>query len=175
MKFEYTLSEEDFLAFQLFNVSTTGNLKKRKRRTQILLPISFLALAAAFYFDSNTAMSIYFVGCAVVFALFYGKYMHWRYKQHYIKQVKRYYSNLFGMSIQIQLQDDALLSQDKTSESKVNLSEITVVNETDKHFFLRISNANSLIIPKDKVNVPRLKDRLQELNISIDERLDWKW
>lgn len=79
------------------------------------------------------------------------------------------------MSIQIQLQDDALLSQDKTSESKVNLSEITVVNETDKHFFLRISNANSLIIPKDKVNVPRLKDRLQELNISIDERLDWKW
>lgn len=175
MKIEYTLSEEDFLAFQLFNVSTVGNLKKRKRRAQILLPISFLALAAMFYFDSNTVMSLYFVGCAAVFALFYGKYMHWRYKQLYIRQVKHYYSNLFGMSIQVELQDDHLFSQDKTSESKIKLAEITAVNEIDTHFFLRVSNTNSLIIPKNKIDVLQFKNRLQELNLPINESLDWKW
>jgi hypothetical protein len=175
MKFEYTLLEEDFLAFQLFNVSTVGNLKKRKRRAQILLPVSFLALAVMFYLDANTVMSLYFVGCAVVFALFYGRYMRWRYKQHYIKQVKRYYSGLFGNQIELQLLDDHLFSQDKSGEVKVKLTEITVVNEIETHFFLLVSNANSLIIPKNKVDVSQLKNRFQELNISINEHLDWAW
>ncbi|WP_299460663.1 YcxB family protein [uncultured Microscilla sp.] len=176
MNLAYTLSENDFLTFQLFNVSTSGRLQKRKTRARILFPVAFLGLAIVFYLDSDTRMSAYFVGCALIFGLFYGKYMNWRYKFHYIKQVKHYYSDLFGNHIRIELQDDYIFTQDSTSEAKVKISEIEVINEISSHFFVKVSNANSLIIPKNQqVDALALKNRFKELNIDINECLDWKW
>lgn len=176
MKLAYTLAEDDFLTFQLFNASTSSRLQKRKTRARILFPVAFLSLALMFYLDSDTRMSAYFVGCALVFGLFYGKYMSWRYKFHYTKQVKHYYSGLFGNHICLDLQDGYLLTQDSTSEAKVKISEIEVINEISSHFFVKVSDANSLIIPKSQqVDALALKNKFKELNIEINECLDWKW
>jgi len=40
---------------------------------------------------------------------------------------------------------------------------------------IKISNGNSLVIPKEQINISSLKHDLKRLNFTINRYLDWKW
>lgn len=176
MNLEYSLEEEDFLTFQFYTASKSNRIKRKKKAGWILLTLGAIILTFYFYLDNETTLTYYFAIVSVATAIFYPKYFKWRYKKHYSNYIQENYSKQIGLPVTIYFGDSIIKMVDKTGESKINNSEIEIVNETMHHFFIKISTGLSLIIPKTKVhNLNGLKETFAKLNFSINCEPKWKW
>ena len=120
-------------------------------------------------------MIICFAVTSVIIGVFYPKYFNWRYKRHYKNHIKENYRNRFGHIENVEFSSKYIYSKSKIGEGKIFLTEIEEVNETAKHFFLKISTGMSLIIPKREINdVIGLKEEFLTLGLIIKEELNWK-
>lgn len=176
MQIEYKIEENDFLAYQLFTASKSKRINQRKKKETYLIFFASLLLGVYFYFQSNVGLVFYCCSVAVLTLLFYSKYYNWKYKQHYKKFIQENYSNRFGEQVELSINDDFLYSKDKTGEGKIKLEEIEVINETENHFFIKISTGTSLIIPKDSLKSSTdLKSKFDSLGSKIETDLNWNW
>jgi hypothetical protein len=176
MTLEYKINEQDFLDFQLFTASKSDRINKKKRNGWILLTLGSIVIAFYFFLSENIAMTIYFGLVAIVCGLFYPKYFKWRYKKHYKTYIQENYSKRFGQIEYLEINSDYIFSKDKTGEGKINLSEIERVDETDNHFFLKISTGMSLLIPKSELgNIDKLREKFKEIGLIINDETKWSW
>ena len=176
MTIEYKIEEQDFLEFQLFTASKSDRINKKKRNGWVLLTAGSFIVAFYFYLNKNTAMTIYFGIVALACGLFYPKYFKWRYKKHYKAFIKENYSKRFGQIESLEINGDYIFSKDKTGEGKINLNEIERVDETDNHFFLKISTGLSLLIPKGElVNIEELREKFKEIGVIVNDETKWTW
>lgn len=176
MTIEYKVSEQDFLDFQLYTASQSERINKKKRNGWILLTVGSIAFAIFFYLQQDIILTIYLALVALACGLFYPKYFIWRYKKHYKVHIKENYSKRFGETEFLEIKEDAIFSKDKTGEGKINVSEIEKVDETNKHFFLKISTGFSLIIPKEGIeNVDELRTKFLSLGLAVNDMTNWKW
>jgi hypothetical protein len=174
MKLEITTKEEDFVTYQLYTSLKLEGIIKKLKNNHLWLSVGFLILGLYFYFIENIVMAIYFGGFGIISAIFYPKYFKWRYKQHYEKHIREHYKYRFGEVSTLEFTETDLLSKDKTGDSKLNLSEIEVINEISTHFFLKFTTNVSLIIPKRELIVPTetsVSAKFEELGLVIN---DWK-
>ena len=170
MKLDYKIDEQDFLDFQLFTASKSHRINKKKRNGWIFLTAGSIVIALYFYLNGNSTMTIYFGLVALACGIFYPKYFKWRYKNHYKTYIKENYSKRFGQIESLEISSNYIFSKDKTGEGKINLSEIERVDETDNHFFLKISTGLSLLIPKNElVSINELREKFKEIGLSIND------
>lgn len=176
MTLEYKIEEQDFLAFQLFTASKSERIHKKKRNAWVLLTVGSIVIAFFFYLNQNNPMSLYFGLVAITTGIFYPKYFSWRYKKHYKTHIKENYLKRFGQVETLEISQESISSKNKIGEGKINLSEIEKIDETNKHFFLKISTGLSLIIPKQELaDSNGLRERFKEIGLSVNDELSWKW
>ncbi len=176
MKLEYKIEENDFLDFQLFTASKSERINKKKKNGWLSLTIGAIIVGVYFYLNQNILMAIYFGLVSLACGLFYPKYFKWRYKKHYKAYITENYSKRFGLTEIIEINDDFILSKDKTGEGKIKLAEIEKIDETGNHFFLKVSTGMSLIIPKDRISSPNiLRVEFEKLGLKINNERNWKW
>jgi len=175
MEYKYTLDEQDFLDFQLFTASQSLRITKKRKQQWFLLTALPILLAVYFFMQNNITLTNYFGSIALLFGVFYPRYFKWRYKKHYQSYNKENYSKSFGKSIVLEIHLDYIFSKDQTGEGKINHSEIERIDEIQRLILIKISNGNSLVIPKEQINISSLKHDLKRLNFTINRYLDWKW
>ena len=176
MKIEYKVEEQDFLDFQLFNASISDKINNKKKNGRVLLTFVFQLAAVYFYVNESFYMTIYFVVISLISILFYSKYFIWRYTKHYKTYVNDNYSTRFGQLESIEITDEFIYSKDKTGEGKIKVSAVEKVDETNNHFFLKISNGLFVIVPKSGMeNVSEFRDKLIALHLMVNNYTDWKW
>ena len=176
MTLEYKLSEQDFLDFQLFTASKSEKINRKKRTGWLILTVASLMGAIYFFLGENKVMTIYLVFVTLACGLFYPKYFKWRYKTHYKTFIKANYSKLFGQIQTVEINNDWIFSKDQSAEGKIKLSEIEQVDETQNHFFLKISTGISLLIPKKELpQVDEVRDKLSSIGLTIHKDTNWSW
>jgi hypothetical protein len=110
---------------------------------------------------------------------FYPTYSAWRYKRHYLRNIRENYKGRVGEPCLIEFGDDTIVASDKTSESKVNISEIEVINEIRDYYFIKMKSGVSLMIAKRKCDdLPRIEAAIKALiarGIPHHAMLDWRW
>ena len=176
MKLEYQIDEQDFLDFQLFTASQSDRIRRKMLNEQLLLTLIYAILAGSFYFFYNILLTISFGIISILCGLFYPKYFRWRYKRHYKTYIRDNYANEFGEFGHIEINDNTIFSKDKIGESTLNISEIKRVDETEKHFFVKITASTSLIIPKYKIpNSEEVRAKFELLGFSVNKLVNNKW
>ena len=150
MKLEYKIDEEDLLAHLLFTDSQSKRVRNRIRRSRLLMALVFGILAILCYFI-NILLAVYFGINAIVFGLFYPKYFRWQKKRLYKSIIRESYPNSFGKAEYLEISDRDIFIKNEIGESRIHLSAVDSVCETEEHFFVEISSGSSLIIPKDKI------------------------
>lgn len=174
MTIEYSLSEEDYLNYHVFAASKSEKTKKRKRKDWILVTLSFLLLALVFYNHEEMSLAFYFGLLSLASGLFYPRFFKWRYKKHYLSHIRDNYSKYLGRVLELEIQEDRISIMDDSTESTLKLSEFEKVDETARHFFLKISNATAIIIPKRELtNIDALRQKLKAVGLKIETDLDW--
>jgi hypothetical protein len=177
-----TLNENDYLIHQLYIASKTPRIKKARIRSWILTTVAFLAMTYLFFESGNDALGFYFLILSLLSLALYPFYSRWRYKRHYQRYIADTYKNRFGEECTLEINEDFILTKDRTGESKINCSEIEEISEIKDFYFLRLKTGGSIIISKVKTDaqeLSRLEEGLRELvdkkGIKRNVELDWKW
>src|SRR6056300_1606960 len=121
MKFEFSLTEQDYIEYQLFTAYSSPRIQKRKKNTWLIYT-GVSALLAMYFFRSDAlVMAIFFGILALACAFFYPAYHKWNHRRHYTNFVKDNYKNRVGKSASLTFTEDEILSKDETGEAKINL------------------------------------------------------
>ncbi len=180
MKIDYTIDENDYLAYQLFLASKSERVRKKRQQTKIIMPILFAVSCFLLLFLGQAWLAILFFGIGI---LWFFIYPHWE-RGHYIKFYKAFikenYKAKLGSIVTIEFSDDHILVKDYQSETKVLTSEVEDIFEIPSTIFVRLKGGQSIILPKDKIaDLDNLKARLKELanhlKIKYDTDEKWEW
>ncbi|MGM5631740.1 YcxB family protein [Apibacter raozihei] len=181
MKIDYTIDENDFLIYQLFTASKSPKITKTRKMSKFRLPIFLIIIGVLFYF--LTQIWYYLIFCSI-FGLFwlllFPKWEKNYYKKYFQIYIQENFSNIFGKTITLELTNDFLFSKEKGYENKIMTSELKEITEIPSLILIKLSNGQSLIIPKNQIpDIKLLKSHLQELAsyINIDYIVNdkWKW
>lgn len=176
MQYEYKLSEQDFLNFQLFTASKSENVHRKVRNNRIILSLASFAMCFLAYTKGSMGMSIYLGVTALLFFAFYPLYFKWRYKKNSTSHIQKNYSNQFGELASIEFKKTHLFLKNKTGEGKVKLSELENITETQAYYYIKLVSGNSLIIPKKEIeDVNSLEQHLKSLKVKMSQELNWRF
>ena len=176
MELEFKIDEQDFLDFQLFTASQSGRIKRNMWNGWIFLTLGCGIAAGYFYFEDSIALAIFLGLATIVYGLFYPKYFRRTHKKHYKNYIRENYSNRFNKQEYIEINNETIFAKDKVGESTINISEIERIDETEKHFFVKITTGVSLIIPKYKIQNPDdVRAKFESLGFSTNKVVNKKW
>jgi len=180
MQLQFKLEKDDFLTYQLFAASKSEQIRKRRRRTRIMLILTWILFVVAFYFLDGRRFAVIFGTVYLLVLATYPFRERRLYRRHYEKHVEEILKNRFGKGITLILEEDKILEQDYMGESSVLLSELEQVDEIPDYFFLKFNSGIALIIPKHGLEEREafesyLKGLEQRLNIKHNIYPDWKW
>lgn len=181
MTIDYKIDENDFLTHQLYIASQSDQIKKKRQRSKIRVPLIYITCGLILIFLDDYSMGITFF---IIAPLWYILYPIWE-KKHYIKHFKGFinenYKDRIGKTTTLEINNEYMISKDNGSESKVLTSELEEITEIPTTILMRLKNGHSLILPKDKINdldalTSRLKELATHLNINykIDDKWEWK-
>lgn len=176
----YLLTEADYLAFSLYNASTSKRIKKNARKEWFLVTLSFFLLACCFMYDSNSSRFFIFLGINILVSVLFPFYSKWRYKKHYSMHIKELWEGRSGLVSDISFTDDTVEIKNETEVSKVNLSQIREIHETEKYYFLQQAPGYALVIPKERLQNPSdidkaIKEIASKFNIKYVVNMKWGW
>jgi len=179
MVIKIALFEDDYLTYQLYTASKTKRAKNNRIKSWLMITGAFFIFALLFKQTNNLFLTYYFVILAVLCLCFYPFYQRYYYKRQYKKYVLDNNANSFGKEIIIELDNDYIQTKVAGSESKMSTSGIVQVNEIGSHYFIKLNNNASLIIPKRLMDERSFSLELSEIvkknNIPLNQELNWKW
>ena len=173
----YKLTADDYLAHQLYIVSKSERIKKKRKRSQWLVPIFYTFIAGLFYIRLMLVyQSLGFLFFGILWYLFYPLYSKRRYRKHYQKHIKEHYSNKIGGIATLVFEQNVLLVLGEGTETKVNFSEIEEVIEIPHLFMIRVSTGDHLLVSKDtSVSLSDFKEQLKDDEVVFTDETDWEW
>ncbi len=180
MKLNFNLYENDYLQHQLFVASKSTRVAKQRRKSTGIVFLSFLALSFLCYISDNKFMMYGFLIGSILSIIFYPNYLKQHYYKHYRRFISDTYKNRFNEPIEVIFTESTINCIDITGETKINLSSLEEITETEKYIYLKIKTGGHLIIPKSKIedikNVELyLVSLALRLKINYHKEFDWKW
>jgi len=177
MKLKYKLTEDDFLAYQLFTASQSKRIKKKRFRSRIILPLflTFLGILAILVLD-NMFMFIVYTITAILWYVVYPVYSKKIYKNHYRKYIEENYQDRINQFVKMDVNTDSISSDDENVMFKLKANQIKELTETSEYFFLKIMDNQSLILPKRELENPEaFANKILSFGTKHVEQLDWTW
>lgn len=182
MNIHFYLEKNDHLIYQLYVASKSERIRKKRLRSKILWPVIYGIMSLFFFGKSALGLGVIFI---ILSALWFVLYPIWE-RRYYVKHYQGFIDEHFTAKDQIQSEislefdEKYLFSKDYVGESKIILSEIQEIVELESLILMRLSDAISIILPKERIqNIDEVKNYLntlaERLNISYHQEQDWQW
>jgi hypothetical protein len=178
MKIEYTLTEEDFLEYQLYTTSMSKSITKKRLIAHFAVPMMYILIGVSVYFyNNNSDVILICIFLAALWLLIYPFYSKWKYKKSYLKHIKKNYTDRLDHVDALKLGNNAYFYvKEQGKEGKIKTSDVEKLIELKNHFFLQVKKGGAIIIPKNYVlNTESFKKIITDLNIDYLNDTDWKW
>lgn len=179
MKLSFRLDTQDYLDYQLYTVSTSEKVMRKRLIGRLLFPIIYLLVGIIFILDKNYSFVAFNLILAVLWYFFYP-----------ISERKRY-ENTFRRSIQHNLTADAevgriewgdneIYASEKNQEAHVAEKEVIAIVVLKNIILIQLENNHNFILPK--VKIEQLKDVIGflqaksiKLSIPFIDQSNWQW
>jgi hypothetical protein len=180
MTVKYTIDEDDCLTQMLYTASVSDTIKKRRQRSQVIVPILYVAMGAFLLYLGQASASIIFIIIGVLWYFLFPFWERKRYRNYYKASIKESYKGRLGKMVTFELQDDYISAQDEGTESKVLTTELKEIVDIPTTLLVRLKGGQSFILPKEKIEniselTARLKALAEHLNIPFIIKDDWSW
>ncbi len=176
----YSLTETDYLEFQMYTTLLIPSHCQQRFRT-LLLPILLGALLGFFAFiRGETTMSACLLFYCGLWFIFNKKYTHWRFTQHFKKQIHKMEGSNIGVEATLSLDATGLNSQELNLGGTAQFASIQSITEIKSLYLVNLENTNSIMIPKDGIISGELDAFIQTLSqqstrpITNDSTRPWK-
>lgn len=179
MNIQYSLTEKDFLEYQLFTASKSKNIKSQ-RLTTLIAMVLILGILLFYIYSTQKEISFLALIIGIVLIFFYNISEKRRYEKYYKKFIKEYYKNRLGLIFNLTFNEDQFEESSVLGNSQIYYSSLTEINETKDYYFLKLLTSQSLIIPKNTISdITEFQKILEKLKakhkIKQNIELNWKW
>jgi len=177
MNLNYKLTHNDFLEYQLYASSKSKTQKRNRKIRQILTPVFILVYGLLSPKNDENYITISVIALiAILYFVLYPLYSKWAYKRHFEKHINENYKNRINTPVEITFNENFINAKDFASESNINGNEIQKLVETKNHFFIKLTNDSSLVIPKHCIeNIDEFKKIVTGFGATYVDELNWKW
>lgn len=182
MKIKYAISDEDYLQYLLFTASESREIKIKRMKSWLIVPVIYIIIAVVFFFLYDGFFNYYvlaFTAIALVWLAVYPRYQKRLYVRHYRKYVNKNYLHRTGRINVVELKGKNLYVNDGVNESRFALSEFVSISETRDYIFPMMKSNLGMIIPKREVNKKELvkfvKAFSKSTGLKVKDKFDWKW
>jgi hypothetical protein len=177
---KYTLGENDFLAHQLYDASTSNRIRMKRLRSRVIWPLVYFAMGGVFLLDDRFLPFLFLAALGILWYLLYPLWERRYYKQHYHSFIRENYRNKFGKPVTLLFSNGCIFAKEDGVESRVMTTELLEVVEIPTLILLKLKTGGSFLLPKktiDDLDVlrSRLKFMADELEILYYEKPDWVW
>ena len=171
----YTLSLEDIVTYNQYNVSLKKKTGIQKLRLIFSIYFFLLGIASFIYVESYT-MGAVFIGIALLYPLLAPKFTKWSYTNAFKKIILTDCKGLIGAPNTFSVADDKIVIQDQAGIFYYNLSAIESVSEIATHFFIKFKNSDVTVVPKTEFDIGKIiRALIIEHNLPHVVQLDWKY
>lgn len=175
MTHTYTLTEQDYLNFQLYTISKTPRFVPRQRNGRYFVAFCSAITMIYFIYTQNYWSASYFGISTVALFLLYPRYFKWRQKVHYLKHIRRHYKNKFGLQETLVIDNKLITLTNHTGTGTLKLSDFEKICEIGTHYFMVLEGGAALILPKKELNEQTFKSDLKTLKLPHQSDLNWRW
>lgn len=180
MKISYKIKEEDYLTHQLYTASQSKLVKRKRFIFWLIVPFAYGVFGFLSYFDFRQPNIAYVMaGLALFWLVIYPFYSRWNYKRHYSKHINEHLKGQFDQMVDLELTDKNVSIQDaKGNRSEITFESLKEIVELPDHFFIRLENNSSIILPKNEFK--NIKELQKFLGLIVTKhkapfRKDVKW
>ncbi|PKP02665.1 MAG: hypothetical protein CVU11_11165 [Bacteroidetes bacterium HGW-Bacteroidetes-6] len=180
MKIDYTLREDDYLKYQLYNVAHSKQVRKRRQRSQILLPVAYLLMGASFLLLDNQIAAAIFGVVAVIWFFLIPIYIRKRYVKIYKKFNAENYAENFNQPLSIETKSDKLHLTSPKAESEIKYNAISEIIDLGTHYLIKFTMGSVSILPVNREVSKSVCDDLigdiaAKSGKSVYDKTDWEW
>ncbi len=171
MQLTYTLTEQDYIDFNLYTFKTSKTMKRGVLRQRIIGPVIFMAASrfAPRILDIPAWFSYLIFGLAsIAWVIYYPK----KIEKHLVKTIKKRFEEgdnhgLLAETVLI-MDEEGLHFQNDYNESFVKWSVVNKIEESESHIYLFNSSISAHIIPKMAFSST---NEMEEFRRQVDTRI----
>lgn len=182
MKVCYFLEKNDHLIFQLYQASKSERIRKKRFHSQIRPAVIYWIAGLYFFWRGSVWVTLFLIIVGVLWFIYYPLWERGHYVRHYQSFIDEKFPAKSQVESEVNLDFDETYIHCKNylGESKVLLSAIQEIIELDTLILIKLSDAESVILPKERIeNIDEVKSYLktlaERLNIPYQQELDWQW
>lgn len=171
MKFQYELTKQDYIDFNIYHIRNSGTLKRTLFIQRYVIAVIYLFIP--FILVKVTDIPLWywlsaFTITAVLWVTFYPKYFVSGTIKRILKMLDEGRNkDMLGKHI-FTVNEEGIIEESENGESKINWSGVEKVIETEKHIFIYISSISAYIIPKSTFEDEDIKNEFLK---SLDKNL----
>lgn len=167
MEITHRLETEDYVQFNLFQIQDSEKLKKRLAIQRLVVSLLFIGIAL-FAYVFLPRISLLVAGIFLMISLFWYLYFPTFSKNQVVKSTEKtiasgHLSTLFD-EVRLKIDKDGIEEITSRGNHLNSWSAIQSIKETEDYFYLFMTQASALIIPKRNLN----EEELVELKKWID-------
>lgn len=181
MRYQYKLSEQDFLIHSLYSTTKNPIFKKQKKKVKFIF-LFFLLIFLLIIYSQNDLFT--FIIATISFSFLYFIYVLHFYKHlikgNYEKWNKQNLGIRFNKEAVLDFQDDFIETSGMDIKLEIKYDAIEEFNEIPDYYYFKLKTNERLIIPKREIyNKESFLDMVNNLqkkyNITTTKELNWKW
>jgi len=111
LKIDYSLTENDFLEFQMYFSLRSKQHSSQRKKAKILTSIVLGAIGYYFAIIEAKTIGYAYLAAGTLFLIFYNRYSYWKYKRHFIKHIREHRKGLIGLTLTLELQGDQMMAR----------------------------------------------------------------
>lgn len=155
MQIKYSLTEEDYINFNLFHMKNSKTAMNALKVQRLLIPIVYMAVAYVFarVLDGSYILSFSIFGVmGVLWIIFYPKY-HYNFVLRQVKKMIKEGKNegLLGEHL-MTISEEGVHDANPQGETKVSWSGIQDMKEDEYNLYLYNSAVSAYILPKRELS-----------------------
>jgi len=166
LKIDYSLTEEDYLAFNLFHAKNSKAVSKSLMLQRFLSPIVFITAAFTFSWIGDVSLTASLIGfsfISILWIVYYPKYFYYLLTKNSKKMLQEGKNDGLLGDRYMTLSKEGITDVSSSGETKANWSGIKSIQEDDSRFYLYNSALSAYIIPKKSLqNVEETRDYLKK-------------
>lgn len=180
MRLEYALSEDDFLTFQLYNISMSDRFAAHRSKDRLRLPGLSLLFGVILLFDDRESIWAYIlIVSSFLFFVFYKWWSAWFYKRMYRRQIRESMKGDSPCVIELLFTLDVIELKNKNGQSSFSVQNVKCITEIGEYFYIAVDQIY-IIIPKSQIAdldvfQSYLEAYKEDLKIPYMQKIDWKW
>lgn len=178
VKFNYT--EKAFIDYQLYLVSNSDVVKKRRQKNRLMIALIYLGIGLTGLLNNNYSLLIIFSLLGLVWYLIYPLWSGKFYKNNFIKYVKKQNEGRIGKEVILRFFNDKFQAEESGQKGDVPFSEFAEIIDINTLFLIKLKTEMVILIDKnnnlDNNNLELyLQDLSNKLKIPFTKDINWKF